>query len=89
MAYQRGSLKKVRTKKGWIWVLRYRIKGAEQTPLAVGLVSHFPTEDDANAEVDRLGLRVYTPELYEQKCQSVYQHVFDSYQEQNKSLYVN
>lgn len=33
--------------------------------------------------------RVYTPELYEQKCQSVYQHVFDSYQEQNKSLYVN
>jgi type I restriction enzyme R subunit len=33
--------------------------------------------------------RVYTPELYEQKCQSVYQHVFDSYQEQNKSLYLN
>jgi len=33
--------------------------------------------------------RAYTPELYEQKCQSVYQHVFDSYQEQNKSLYVN
>ena len=33
--------------------------------------------------------RVYTPEVYEQKCQSVYQHVFDSYQEQNKSLYVN
>ena len=33
--------------------------------------------------------RVYTPELYERKCQSVYQHVFDSYQEQNKSLYVN
>jgi len=33
--------------------------------------------------------RVYTPELYEQKCQSVYQHVFDSYQEQNKNLYVN
>jgi type I restriction enzyme R subunit len=32
--------------------------------------------------------RVYTPELYEQKCQSVYQHVFDSYQEQNKSLCV-
>jgi type I restriction enzyme R subunit len=33
--------------------------------------------------------RVYTPELYEQKCQSLYQHVFDSYQEQSKSLYVN
>jgi type I restriction enzyme R subunit len=33
--------------------------------------------------------RVYTPELYQQKCQSVYQHVFDSYQEQSKNLYVN
>jgi type I restriction enzyme R subunit len=33
--------------------------------------------------------RVYTPELYQKKCQSVYQHVFDSYQERNKSLYVN
>jgi len=33
--------------------------------------------------------RAYTPELYEKKCQSIYQHVFDSYQEQNKSLYVN
>jgi type I restriction enzyme, R subunit len=33
--------------------------------------------------------RVYTPELYQQKCQSVYQYVFDSYQEQGKSLYVN
>lgn len=33
--------------------------------------------------------RVYSPEIYQQKCQSVYQHVFDSYQEQNKSLYVN
>jgi type I restriction enzyme, R subunit len=33
--------------------------------------------------------RVYTPEVYEQKCQSVYQHVFDSYQEQSKSVYIN
>jgi type I restriction enzyme R subunit len=33
--------------------------------------------------------RVYTPELYEQKCEVVYQHVFDSYQGQDKSLYVN
>ena len=58
MAYQRGSLKRVEKRKGWTWVLRYRIKGAEQTPLVVGLVSNFATEDDANAEVDRLGLRV-------------------------------
>jgi deoxyribodipyrimidine photolyase-like uncharacterized protein len=58
MAYQRGSLKKVKKKKGLTWVLRYRIKGAEQTPLVVGLVANFPTEDDASLEADRLGLRV-------------------------------
>lgn len=58
MAYQRGSLKKVRKKKGLIWVLRYRINSIEQTPLVVGLVSDFPTKDDANVEADRLGLRV-------------------------------
>jgi integrase len=58
MAYQRGSFKKVKTKKGWIWVLRYRVNGVEQTPLVVGLVDDFPTEDEASLEADRLGLRV-------------------------------
>jgi integrase len=58
MAYQRGSLKKVKKKKGLTWVLRYRIDGSEQTPLIVGLVEDFPTEDDASLEADRLGLRV-------------------------------
>jgi integrase len=58
MAYQRGSLKKVKKKKGLTWVLRYRIKDSEQTPLIVGLVENFPTEDDASLEADRLGLRV-------------------------------
>ena len=56
MAYQRGSLKKAERKEGLTWVLRYRINGKEQTPLVVGMVSDFPTEDDANVEVDRLGL---------------------------------
>jgi integrase len=55
--YQRGSLKKVQRKEGLTWVLRHRIKGKEQTPLVVGLVSDLPTEDQANVEVDRLGLR--------------------------------
>lgn len=55
--YQRGSLKKVERRRGMTWVLRYRTNGKEQTPLAVGLVSDFPTEDEANVEVDRLGLR--------------------------------
>jgi hypothetical protein len=40
------------------WVLRYRSNGKEQTPLIVGLVSDFPSEDEANVEVDRLGFRV-------------------------------
>ena len=31
--------------------------------------------------------RVYTPELYERKCEVVYQHVFESYYGQEKSLY--
>ena len=31
--------------------------------------------------------RTYTPELYQQKCDLVYQHIFDSYQGQGKSLY--
>jgi integrase len=58
MAYQRGSLKRVKRKEGMTWVLRYRINGKEQTPLVVGLLSDFPAEDEANVEVDRLGLRV-------------------------------
>jgi type I restriction enzyme R subunit len=31
--------------------------------------------------------RTYTPDLYEKKCEVVYQHVFDSYSGQGKSLY--
>lgn len=31
--------------------------------------------------------RVYTPELYQEKCDIVYQHVFDSYSGQGQSLY--
>ena len=31
--------------------------------------------------------RTYTPDLYQQKCERVYQHVFDSYSGQGKSLY--
>ena len=31
--------------------------------------------------------RAYTPELYQQKCDTVYQHVFDSYPGEGRSLY--
>jgi type I restriction enzyme R subunit len=31
--------------------------------------------------------RAYTPEIYQQKCDMVYQHVFDSYQGEGESIY--
>ena len=33
--------------------------------------------------------RAYTPELYNQKCETLYQHFFENYQGEGKSLYVN
>jgi type I restriction enzyme, R subunit len=33
--------------------------------------------------------RAYTPELFQKKCDEVYQHVFDSYQGLGKGLYTN
>src|SRR3984893_16627561 len=33
--------------------------------------------------------RTFTPDLYQQKCESVYQHVFDSYSGQDTSLYAS
>jgi type I restriction enzyme R subunit len=36
--------------------------------------------------LDRLP-RTYTPQLYEKKCEIVYQHVFDSYAGHGGSLY--
>lgn len=33
--------------------------------------------------------RMYTPDLYEQKCGILYQHVFDSYQGLGKGVYAN
>jgi type I restriction enzyme, R subunit len=37
-------------------------------------------------ELDRLP-RIYTPELYQEKCDLVYRHVFDAYQGEGKSVY--
>lgn len=31
--------------------------------------------------------RAYTTELYSQKCDAVYQHVYDSYQGEGRSIY--
>ena len=62
MAYQRGSLKKVRRKEGETWVLRYRVATTDgrrvehNTP--IGLVQKFPKDEAAWREVDRLGILV-------------------------------
>jgi integrase len=62
MAYQRGSLKRVRRKEGETWVLRYRVASADgrrvEHTTPIGLVRQFPKEMDARREADRLGLPV-------------------------------
>jgi integrase len=62
MAYQRGSLKKVRRKEGETWVLRYRVPTADgrrvEHNTAIGLVRKFPKDEDAWREVDRLGILI-------------------------------
>jgi len=62
MAYQRGSLRKVRRKEGETWVLRYRVTSADGRRVehiaTIGLVREFPKDRDAWREVDRLGLGV-------------------------------
>ena len=62
MAYQRGSLKRVRRKEGETWVLRYRVASADgrrvEHTTPIGLVRQFPKDMDARREADRLGLPV-------------------------------
>jgi integrase len=62
MAYQRGSLKKVRRKEGETWVLRYRVENADGSRVEhttpIGLVQEFPKDKDAWREVDRLGILI-------------------------------
>ena len=31
--------------------------------------------------------RVYTPEIYQQKCSAIFEHVFESYPERNAGVY--
>jgi len=58
MAYQRGSLRQVRRKRGDVWMLRFRNNAGRENTLPVGLVKSFPTEKAAWREVDRLGLLI-------------------------------
>jgi hypothetical protein len=62
MAYQRGSLKKVRRREGDTWVLRYRVASADgrrvEHTTPIGLVQKFPKDEDAWREIDRLGILI-------------------------------
>jgi integrase len=62
MAYQRGSLKKVRRREGDTWVLRYRVASADgrrvEHTTPIGLVRKFSKNEDAWREVDRLGILI-------------------------------
>src|SRR5258708_15766879 len=62
MAYQRGSLKKVRRKEGETWVLRYRVTNPDgrrvENVMRIGLVRQFPKDKDAWREADGFGFGI-------------------------------
>ncbi|MGO9302458.1 MAG: tyrosine-type recombinase/integrase [Candidatus Korobacteraceae bacterium] len=62
MAYQRGSIRKVRRKNGEAWVLRFRedtaAGGRRERVIPIGMLRDFPLKRDARKEIDRLGLLV-------------------------------
>jgi len=60
-------------------VLNWRQKAASRSQLKLAI------EDTLD-----LGLpRAYTPEVYNQKCQAIFEHVYESYPERDASVYVN
>jgi integrase len=60
MAYQEGSIRKVKRLAGDTWMLRFRTDAPDGTrkerTFPIGLVSLFPKERDARREAQRLGL---------------------------------
>jgi integrase len=60
MAYQEGSIRKVKRLAGDTWMLRFRAEAPDGTrkerTLPIGLVSLFPSQRDARREAHRLGL---------------------------------
>jgi integrase len=62
MAYQKGSIRKVKRLQGDTWMLRFRQDAPDGTrkehTLPIGLVRQFPKESDAWKEAHRLGLIV-------------------------------
>jgi type I restriction enzyme R subunit len=58
-------------------VLNWRQKAAARSQLKLAI------EDTLDAGLPR----AYTPELYQQKCSAVFEHVYESYPERNLSVY--
>jgi type I restriction enzyme R subunit len=78
---ERAEVKKVArellTKLKSLLVLNWRQKSTARSQLKLAI------EDTLD-----LGLpRAYTPELYQQKCSAVFEHVYDSYPERNAGVY--
>jgi type I restriction enzyme R subunit len=71
-------------------VARSLLKTLKEAKLVLDWRKKLRTRADVYATVktilDELP-RVYTPELFQDKCDSVYRHVFDAYQGEGKSVY--
>ena len=49
-------------------------------------LTHASVQLSIEERLDKLP-QTYTPEIYQQKCQAVYKHVFDSYYGEEQSIY--
>lgn len=58
-------------------VLNWRQKSAARSQLKLAI------EDTLDSGLPR----AYTPELYQQKCAAVFEHVYESYPERNAGVY--
>ncbi len=71
-------------------VARSLLKTVKEAKLVMDWRKRQQTRADVYATVktilDELP-RAYTPELYQQKCDTVYQHIFDNYQGEGRSVY--
>ena len=50
-------------------------------------ISQLPFEVQRSENRKRWAVRFATPELYQEKCDLVYRHVFDAYQGEGQSVY--
>lgn len=71
-------------------VARKLLQTLKEAKLVIDWRKKLRTRADVYVTVEKLLdelPRVYTPDLYKEKCQTVFRHVFDSYQGEGKSVY--